>query len=276
MMDYFGYAGKCCVVTGASSGMGKATTEVLLDLGAKVIGLDVVENVLPGVQYIPMDVSDRQSIDKAFAQIPEKIDAFFAAAGVSGQKQSFELTFKINFMGNRYILDAYLGERMKEGGAIAIISSMAGARWKEYLDEYKAVADADDWDGMIAKIKELEPDKHTGIDGYVLSKRAIAYYALSHVKYWADKKVRINLLMPGSTHSAMTAAFIEAGMEDELLKTTGPAKRLAETREMAEPFVFLNSQMASFINGNTLTCDFGMDAMIKNGEIADEYAFNVI
>ena len=43
MRDYWGYAGKVCVVTGVSSGMGKATAEMLLDLGAEVYGLDCVQ-----------------------------------------------------------------------------------------------------------------------------------------------------------------------------------------------------------------------------------------
>ena len=41
MKNYFGYTDKVCVVTGASSGMGKATTEMLVDLGAKVYAIDL-------------------------------------------------------------------------------------------------------------------------------------------------------------------------------------------------------------------------------------------
>ena len=41
MQDYWGYKGKKCVVTGGSSGMGRAAAEMLVDLGAEVYGLDV-------------------------------------------------------------------------------------------------------------------------------------------------------------------------------------------------------------------------------------------
>ena len=41
MRNYFGYTDKVCVVTGASSGMGKATVEMLVDLGAKVYAIDL-------------------------------------------------------------------------------------------------------------------------------------------------------------------------------------------------------------------------------------------
>lgn len=43
MKDYLGYTGKVCVVTGAASGMGKATAEMLVDLGAMVYALDWAE-----------------------------------------------------------------------------------------------------------------------------------------------------------------------------------------------------------------------------------------
>ena len=47
MKDYLGYKDKICVVTGAASGMGKATCEILLDLGAKVYAMDLAPITLP-------------------------------------------------------------------------------------------------------------------------------------------------------------------------------------------------------------------------------------
>ncbi len=67
MKDYFGYQGKVVVVTGAASGMGKATTEMLVDLGAKVYALDWAEVKVAGIEeYIHTDLSLKYSIDKAF------------------------------------------------------------------------------------------------------------------------------------------------------------------------------------------------------------------
>ena len=48
MKDYLGYKDKVCVVTGAASGMGKATCEILLDLGAKVYAMDLAADYPPG------------------------------------------------------------------------------------------------------------------------------------------------------------------------------------------------------------------------------------
>ena len=84
MKDYFGYSGKVCVVTGAASGMGKATAEMLVDLGAQVYGLDWAEVKVEGIaKYIHTDLSQKDSIDQAFGEIPAHIDSFFGIAGPS-------------------------------------------------------------------------------------------------------------------------------------------------------------------------------------------------
>ena len=67
MKDYFGYQGQIAVVTGAASGMGKATTEMLVDLGAKVYALDWQKVEVDGIEkYIHVDLSQKESIDQAF------------------------------------------------------------------------------------------------------------------------------------------------------------------------------------------------------------------
>ena len=58
MKDYLGYTGKVCVVTGAASGMGKATAEMLVDLGARVYALDWAEVKVEGKDYLIVRESD--------------------------------------------------------------------------------------------------------------------------------------------------------------------------------------------------------------------------
>ena len=132
MKDYFGYNGQVCVVTGAASGMGKATAEMLVDLGADVYALDLVEITVPGIKsFIKVSLGDKDSIDEAFRQLPEQIDKFFGIAGVSGVKTDFNTTVIINFIANKYITEEYLAERIKPCGAIAYISSSGGLRWEK-------------------------------------------------------------------------------------------------------------------------------------------------
>ena len=131
MKDYFNYVGKTCVVTGGSNGMGKATVEMLLDLGAKVYNLDLVPGDIAGMEYIQVNLTERESIDKAFEKLPPTIDKFFGVAGIVGvgPGQTAELVVKINFLSYKYMLDNYLFDRMAWGGAIAFITSGACRGW---------------------------------------------------------------------------------------------------------------------------------------------------
>lgn len=258
MTDLLGYEGKVCVVTGAASGIGKAICEKLLSLDAKVYGLDLKEPDYEGVHYVKVNLGEKNSIDEAFRRLPDKIDAFFAAAGIPADKRfPFEMVFHVNFTSNKYMMDAYLLDRMKKGGAIAIISSMAGANWDKYMEEYKDIADAAGWEETAAKLQEKDLAHTSENAPYQLSKRAVIYYAMKMVKDFGQRGVRINVLMPGSTLTPMTQKVLDEGLGEELLKTDGVAGRLADVREMAEPMIFLNSNMASFITANILQGDCG-------------------
>ena len=124
MRDYLGYSGKVCVVTGASSGMGASLAEMLIDCGAQVWTASRGEVTLEGqAGWVKLDQVSRESIDAAFAQLPEKIDCFFGVAGVSGLKNDYVETFTIDFVANKYLLDTYLSKRVAPGGSITFVTS---------------------------------------------------------------------------------------------------------------------------------------------------------
>lgn len=279
MKDYFGYKDQVCVVTGAASGMGKATTEMLVDLGAEVYALDLVEVTIPGIKaFIQVSLGEKDSIDNAFKQLPEKIDKFFGIAGVSGVKTDFNTTVTINFTANKYITDHYLIERITPGGAISYIVSSGGLRW-EYPDimaEYKTVVEASGWDGMTTALNDLGKSDMPGPLGYVFSKRALNYYIATLVPILGEKKVRVNGVLPAATQSGLTDEFaaMKGGM-DKFLESTGFAGRLAESHEMAQPIVFLNSNMASYISGVLLDVDFGLNILPIAGLAEDKLAFKI-
>ncbi len=107
MRDYLGYSGKVCVVTGASSGMGRSLAEMLIDCGAEVWCASRGEVALEGqAGWVHLDQASRESIDDSFAQLPAKIDCFFGVAVVSGVKNDYTETFTIDFVANKYLHDA--------------------------------------------------------------------------------------------------------------------------------------------------------------------------
>lgn len=271
MKDYFGYHGKTCVVTGAASGIARAVGEMLIDLGANVYGLDVNEVKTPGVRYVNVDLSEKESIDRAFVQIPPRFEKFFGCAGLSGMKTDFLKTFKTNFIANKYITDKYVNERMDGGGAIAYISSNGGLNWEKYINEYAVIADAKGYDAMIAMLMAIKPERYPGPLGYALSKRALNYYAFKNVAHFAAKGIRINVVMPGSTQTGLTDDFAKmvGGMDKLLANATGLAHRMAEPQEMAAPLVFLNSDLASYITGNAIIGDYGTWALTMTGDAPD-------
>jgi NAD(P)-dependent dehydrogenase (short-subunit alcohol dehydrogenase family) len=265
MKDYFDYRDKVCVVTGAASGMGKAATEMLVDLGAKVYALDLNTVELPGIEKsIKVNLAEKQSIDQAFQEIPQQIDKFFGVAGLSGIITDYHVTFTVNFIANKYITEEYLERRVVNGGSIAYITSTAGINWARYKWEYKNIAEAETWEAMTSALHRKAPKDGYGPFAYVMSKRAMNYYISTRFTRFAEKNIRMNYVLPGSTDTGMKKEFeVVTGGKEQLVKQAGIAGRLAESREMAEPLVFINSDMASFITGYGLIVDYG-DQTLKD------------
>ena len=257
MKDYFGYKNKVCVVTGVSSGMGKSTAKMLVDLGAKVYGLDINECELDGLEdFIDCNLSHKKDIDKAFKIIPKSIDCFFGVAGLSGAKTDYKTTFNCNYTANMYITLKYLKRRMTAVGAIVYCTSTAGQEWKKYKKEQNKVVHANTWEEVQTLTKKLA-ESAPATFAYMYSKRCLSQFACEQAVNFAKKGIRINNVMPGSTDTGMKQEFQDmVGSEEGLIAQAGLAGRLAIPEEMAYPMVFLNSNMASFISGIDLAVDY--------------------
>lgn len=274
MRDYLNYGGAVCVVTGAASGIGKATAETLVDLGASVYTLDVHNCDVPGIkQHIAADLSKKESIDRAFELLPVRIDKFFGIAGVFGFDMDFLNAVTINFIANKYMVEEYVIPRLTAGeyGAVAFLASVGGCRWANHLDEFKDVAEAQTWDGMVAAVKAKPVDGMPGTSAYEFSKRALCYYVKIRASGIASNGNRINAVAPHYTKtpmleqivSVMTAAGKHTGFESK-----GAFERLGMPADAANAIVFLNSDMAVYISGHILFVEGGMQAMVETGRMA--------
>lgn len=263
----FNYKDKVCVVTGASSGMGKATAEMLVKEGAKVWALDIQNVKIDGVKYVNVDLSKKESIDNAFAQVPQKVDCYFGIAGLKGLTMEFIDVANINFTANKYICKEILADRMTKGGSIAIVTSATGIGWEKEGNWkfYKAAVEAEGWD---ATVEAMRATKLTGSNGgmaYVYSKLAANYLVSNLQGFFGPKGIRVNALMPGDT---ATNFGVESGTKvtgESLSTFVGYAGRPATSEEMAAPLLFLNSEMASFISGSYIFADYGSCGEIMGG-----------
>jgi len=271
MKDYLNYGGAVCVVTGAASGIGKATAETLVDLGASVYTLDVQSCFIPGgKQHIITDLSNKDSIDRAFAGLPEKIDKFFGIAGVFGFDQDFVSAYTVNFIANKYMAEEYVIPRLTEGeyGAIAFLSSVGGSRWAYHINEYRDLVEAETWDDMVAAISAKPVEGKPGNAAYELSKRSLNFYMKCRAPEIACKGNRMNAVAPHFTQTPMLdgiVAAIKAEGKPVDFSSKGAFERLGTPADAANAIIFLNSDMAAYISGQVLYVEGGMQAMIETG-----------
>ncbi|NWK55757.1 SDR family NAD(P)-dependent oxidoreductase [Verrucomicrobiaceae bacterium N1E253] len=126
---------KTALVTGASSGIGRAIASQLVDAGAKVIGLCRDSSKLPaGVQALPCDLTDIQQIDAAFASI-KHLDILVNNAGLAllsrisdGNPADWETMWRLNVQALTICSQKALALFPESGGQIVNTSSMSGHR----------------------------------------------------------------------------------------------------------------------------------------------------
>lgn len=281
MKDMLGYAGKTCVVTGASSGMGRSLAEMLIEQGATVWTASRGEVALEGqAGWVPLDQISRDAIDAAFAQLPETIDCFFGVAGVSGVKNDYIETFTIDFVANKYLLDEYLANRMAPGGSITFVTSTAGVRWakEELIDEYREIVEADGWDETIEAIHELDMDDAGGNMAYMLAKRAMNFLVASKAAEFAARDVRINAVLPCSTASRFMTEFFEVmpSAKKQFEQSVGNGKPIADPSVMGKACLYLGSELAEYVSGHCLIVDWGLEAATLTGQVMDMLGMELV
>ena len=265
------YQGKICVVTGAASGMGKATAEALVSLGAEVYAMDIQPVDISGIKaYIQIDLSEKESIEQAFTQLPNKIDRFFGIAGLRGATLPFMKVAKINLLANKLMLEELLPLHMKEGGSVTIVTSAVGVGWELPGNRkfYDSVLDAKGWDAAVAALEATGLTKVNGGLAYVYTKLALNQLIARLQPEYGAIHVRVNAVMPGDTATNFGQEDRPAGVAVTQGKTStfaGYAGRSATADEMAAPLVFLGSGMASYISGTYLFADYGLSCEVMAG-----------
>jgi NAD(P)-dependent dehydrogenase (short-subunit alcohol dehydrogenase family) len=259
--DAFRYDGRRALVVGGASGMGAATAALVQDAGADVVVMDFADVSLDGVEAIHVNLAERDSIDRAVEACGGTVDALFSCAGVADGTPGIE---RINFIGHRYLIDRLLdGDMLTRGSTIGMISSAAGLGWEPNLDQLRELLDATDWDDAVAWVEQ-----HGKAD-YMSMKQAMCAYVAREAYPLLRRGIRINAICPGPTDTPLAQANKEMwlGFGSDFRAAVGiqPSTPL----EQAYPLVFLCSDAAGAISGQTIISDEGYMSAGLTGSFPD-------
>lgn len=246
---------KVALITGASSGIGKGIAEVYADHGAKLILVDISEEIVDFAEELKeaghevlAEIADVRKLDqlkKAVKNGKEKfgtIHVLVANAGVcklgnfldmSDQDRDFHID--VNIKGTWNTVKAVLPEmRKNEYGNIIITSSVTG--------------------DMVA-----DP----GETAYALSKSALVGLTKSLAVEYAQDNIRVNAICPGYVRTPMAESIAEQSDSEnpesvlsEMAKAI-PMRRLAKPEEIGELAAFLGSNESSYMTGTQSVIDGG-------------------
>jgi NAD(P)-dependent dehydrogenase (short-subunit alcohol dehydrogenase family) len=186
--------GKTIVITGISSGIGSRVGELAQALGADIIGVDINDPARPLDAFIKADIGSAQGIAEIIQTLPARIDALCNVAGVSG-KIGAAKTLAINFYGLRELTEA-VAPRLREGGAVINVASIAGYGWRANLERAKAFVSAP---GFPDLAKLLSAHQVPDGEAYPLSKELLLLWTMraAHEPLFKDRGVRVNAVSPG-------------------------------------------------------------------------------
>jgi NAD(P)-dependent dehydrogenase (short-subunit alcohol dehydrogenase family) len=251
----WGYSERHAVVTGCSSGIGAATARELRALGAKVTGLDVRDPVVDVDDFIPVDLSDRGSIETATAKITTPVDALFSCAGLSGGGGPPLTVMTVNFIGLRHLTEL-IAAGMRPGSAIVSVASTGGMGYQENMAAVREFLSVEGFEPAVTWCADHPEQFARG--GYTFSKQALIVWTMLRAVDLAARGIRINCIGPGMTTTPMLADSAKLLGQEFLDRFPRPLGRDAQPEEQARPLIYLNSPAASYITGQLLWTDGGL------------------
>jgi 3-oxoacyl-[acyl-carrier protein] reductase len=243
---------KVCLITGGAAGIGKATARRFAEEGAKAVICDLAEEAGEktaaelDVDFYKVNVADRQEVQAWVENVVEKygrVDVIVNNAGVlrdgmlvrvkEGElvkqmsEEQFDLVISVNLKGVFNCTQAVAPYMINQGGGVILnATSIVGL------------------------------DGNFGQTNYVASKAGV----IGMTKVWARElgrfKIRVNAVAPGFTLTEMVRQMPEKILEGMIAKT--PLRRMGEPVDIANAYLFLASDEATFISGVTLRVDGGI------------------
>jgi len=230
--------GKVAIVTGAASGIGKATVELFRSEGAIVVGADVADGA-----DVRADAGSETEVKRLIDDTVAKhggLDIFFANAGISGGFASIsEQTaddwaeiLRINLIGP-FLAIKYAAPAIQArgGGSIVCTASVAGLR------------------------------SGAGGAAYSASKAGVINLVQTAAQQLSGSGIRVNAICPGLIETGMTKPIYDmarASGQEGRIGEINPLGRGGEPDEIAQAALFLASAESSYVNGSAIVVDGGL------------------
>lgn len=241
-------AGGVVAVTGAASGIGRATLDRALAEGADVAAIDRAAGSLhtlgDRVLALECDVSDPADVDAAFGEIAGRfgrLDGFVAAAGIGTEGgDCVETTVEL---WQQLIAVNLTGVFLTARRALQLLRAPAGS-----------------FRSMVLIASQLGLVGTTGSPGYCASKGGVIALGRALALDHAAEGIRVNVICPGPVDTPMFASSSGAQNLPALLDGAVPLGRLGEADEIAGTIAFLLSAEASYMTGSVIAVDGGWTA----------------
>jgi 2-hydroxycyclohexanecarboxyl-CoA dehydrogenase len=242
------FDGKTAVVTGAASGIGRATAEAFAKAGARVLLADINDEAGEAVagalqaqgcdaEYFHVDITDAKSID-AFrgAALADggKVDIVANVAGwgktepfVENKPEFWKKLIDLNFLGTVMVTRAFVEDMMqRRSGRVVGVASDAG------------------------RVGSLGETVYSGTKGGVIA------FTKALAREMARYDVTVNCVCPGPTDTPLMAAVPDK-IKDAFARVT-PMRRLARPSEIADAILFFAGPQSDFVTGQVLSVSGGL------------------
>ena len=239
----FNHSNKTALVTGASRGIGKEIASILAKNGIKVIGVATSEKSLEAIKnidnIIPLacDISDEQSVENLYTSVKEhseSIDILVNNAGIHMDNillrmdtKEWKKVLDVNLNGPFYLTRLLLKDMIKnKQGRIVNISSISGT------------------------------DGNKGQSNYSASKGGLLAFTKSLANEVGRRNITVNCIAPGIIETDMIGDLSDTVKTDYLKRI--PLKKFGKPEDIGKMILFLCSDEASYITGQTFYIDGGM------------------